>query len=72
MRVNLELMDGTKIPNCNIYKEDVEKGEMPFATEEEIKNALTKVPWGFKHFCYQNESTHGRLHANEVKEYTFV
>jgi hypothetical protein len=72
VRINLELNDGTKIPNCNIYKEDVENGDMPFTTQEEIQQALSKVPWGFKHFCYQNELTHGRLHTNDIKEYTFV
>lgn len=72
MRVNLKLIDGTEIPNCNIFKEDVEKGDMPFTTEDEIHHALRKVPWGFKHFCYQNEFVHGRLHANQVKSYNLV
>jgi hypothetical protein len=72
MLVNLYLIDGIVIKNAYLYPEDVKNGELPFASKEQIDQALTKVPWGFKHVSFQTESLHAQVHVNNIEKYEYI
>lgn len=72
MLVNLYLKEGNVINGCNIYPEDVERGGLPYRTEEEIDTSLMQVPWGNKYISFQTENINGRIHVNNIVRYEVV
>jgi hypothetical protein len=71
MLVDIYTDDGNVIRKCNIFPEDVKQGDLPFASKEQIDDAIRKVPWGFKFISFQTKNINGKIHVNNIKTYTF-
>lgn len=72
MKVDLYLLGGSVIKNCNIYAEAVRNGEGCFSTVDDIKRALQKVPWGNKFINFQISDLNGILHVNNIFNFEII